>query len=562
MIKRVGLLLIIFASTAVLSWVITSEDTGNSDSDQNESPSNHTIKDSDRDNNADTLINEVFGLSEEGKVLHTPFIAGETNIEAVNKKWGKPENKSEEGKGVYESFPDHNVTVGYKDGLIVDVRSYHPVLHNIDMNDIKRLKGEPDDIRFYKDDNHDQVILTYTINTEYQLKWVLANDNEDFEVQHVSVYAYWTENNKNKRMAIKTLEKMDLDEKIGQMIIAGIPGTRLDINTKSLINDHKIGGIIFYGYNLETPEQSIQLINELKAENKQNSIPLFLSTDEEGGEVSRVPGDLIDLPNNDKIGMINDETFSYDIGTIIGKELSAFGLNLDYAPVLDVNSNPTNNVIGNRSFGNNAKIVSKLGIKTMKGIQSENIISVVKHFPGHGETAVDSHFKLPTVNKSLEDLRELELIPFKGAIEHGADVVMVAHILLPEIDKIFPSSMSKQIITKILREELDYDGVVMTDDMTMKAITNNYKMGEAAVESVKAGSDIILVAHDYTEVLTTINALKTAVKEGEISEERIDESVSRIIQLKLKYEINDEEVPDVNIEELNQEIQAVLREKE
>lgn len=562
MIKRVGLLLIVFASISVLSWVITNEDTGNGDSDKNETPSSHMDKDSERDKNMDTLINEVFDLSEEGRVLHTPFIAGETNIDTVNKKWGKPENKSREEKGIYESFPAHNVTVGYQDDLIVDVRSYHPVLHNINMNDIKGLKGEPDDIRFFKDNNHDQVTLTYTINTEYQLKWVLENDNEDFEVQHVSVYAYWTEKNKNKRMAIKTLEKMNLDEKIGQMIIAGIPGTGLDINTKTLINDHKIGGIIFYGNNLETPEQSIQLINELKAENEQNLLPLFLSTDEEGGEVSRAPGDLIELPNNDEIGMINDEAYSYDIGTIIGKELSAFGLNFNYAPVLDVNSNPTNNVIGNRSFGNNAKLVSKLGEKMMKGIQSEKVISVVKHFPGHGETAVDSHFKLPTVNKSLGELKELELIPFKSAIEHGADVVMVAHILLPQIDNRFPSSMSKEIITNVLREDLEYNGVIMTDDMTMGAITNNYKIDEAAVESVKAGSDIILVAHDYTKVLSTINALKAAVKEGEISEDRIDESVTRIIQLKLKYDLNDEKVPDVNIDELNQEIEAVLHKKE
>lgn len=544
----------------VSSWYFKNEDVAKDDNfNRNDPPA---MEKNDRSDSSETLINEIFTLAKEGKVSQTPFVAGETNINEVKEEWGTPDDKIEEEKGIYERFPEHNAAVGYKEDLIVDVRSYQPVLKNIHMEDIKKVKGDADDIRFFKDDKHDQIILTYTINAEYQLKWVLsAKDEKDPVVEHVSVYAYWTERNKNKRKAANILEEMNLDEKIGQMIIAGVPGTSLDVNTKSLINDNKIGGIIFYENNLDNPKQSIQLVNDLKAENWKNSLPLFISTDEEGGKVSRMPGGLTDLPNNDEIGLVNDEVFSFEIGSLLGKELNAFGLNLNYAPVLDVNSNPRNTVIGNRSFGNNPELVSEMGIQTMKGIQSQQIISVVKHFPGHGETAVDSHFELPKVNKQLKELSELELIPFENAISSGADVVMVAHILLPALDQVYPSSMSKEIISNLLREELNFSGVIMTDDMTMKAITDNYDIGNAALQSVEAGSDIILVAHDYYKVVATIKAIKSAVEAGEISEERIDESVNRIIQLKLKYKLNDERVPDVNIDELNEEIQKVLEEE-
>ncbi|MBM7586898.1 beta-glucosidase-like glycosyl hydrolase [Bacillus pakistanensis] len=354
------------------------------------------------------------------------------------------------------------------------------------------------------------------------------------------------------------ISDMSLNEKIGQMVIAGISGTKINQSTKTLINQYKVGGIIFYGDNLESPQQVVQLLNQIKSENKQNRLPLLLSVDEEGGRVSRLPGNLLDLPTNKEIGKINNPEFSYEIGTLLGEELKEFGFNLDFAPVLDVNSNPNNPIIGDRSFGNNADLVSKLGIQTMKGIQSQNIIPVIKHFPGHGDTSVDSHLNLPKVNKSLEDLKKLEIIPFKNAIDNGAEVVMVAHILLPKIDATFPSSMSDEIITNILRKQLDFNGVVITDDMTMKAITNHYDIGQAAIESVKAGSDIILVAHDYNQILSTMDALKAAVKNGEISEERINASVDRIIQLKMNYEIINEKVEGINIKVLNQSIKNVL----
>ena len=250
--------------------------------------------------------------------------------------------------------------------------------------------------------------------------------------------------------------------------------------------------------------------------------------------------------------------FSYDIGKLLGKELSAFGFNLDFAPVLDINSNPENPIIGDRSFGTRCTIVSELGIQTMEGIRSEHVIPVVKHFPGHGDTAVDSHKELPIIQKSLKDLHALELIPFKQAIEQGTEVVMIGHILLPKIDPTYPASLSEKIITGILREQLDYEGIIITDDMTMKAIVNTFEIGEAAVSAVKAGNDIVLVAHDYANVIKAKDAILQAVKTGEISEQRIDESVNRILSIKKKYNLSNTQLDGVNIQELNQSINETI----
>jgi len=295
----------------------------------------------------------------------------------------------------------------------------------------------------------------------------------------------------------------------------------------------------------------------MKAENRSN-LPLLLGADQEGGRVTRLPGGLANFPPNKQIGKVNNPEFSYKVGTLLGEELKGFGLNLDFAPVLDINSNPNNPVIGDRSFGNNAEIVSKLGIQTMKGIQSQNVIPTIKHFPGHGDTSVDSHLELPIVNKSLKELKKLELIPFERAIDDGADVVMVAHILLPELDKTNPASMSKAVMTDLLRKQLHFEGVIITDDMTMGAITEHFDIGKAAVESVKAGSDIILVGHDYNNVVKITSSLKTAIQSGEISEQRLNESLERIIELKRKYSINDKKIGNPDIDELNHSINGLL----
>jgi beta-N-acetylhexosaminidase len=512
--------------------------------------------------NLEKLVVETFSLSKKGKVPNIPFVSGITEWNEVNKEWGKSDHISETARGRYEEYEIHHSTIGYADQTVNDIRSYDSELQNISLNEIKKTGGEPDAIRYYKDSTHDQMILVYHATTSTDLLWVLPVKTEQEpnpKVDHISLYTQLerTPNQQEKQTISEVITKMSLEDKIGQMILAGISGTKMDTNAKKLISQFHVGGIIFYKSNFETPEQAVQLVNQLKAGNS-STLPLFLGIDQEGGRVTRLPGGLFNFPPNNQIGKVNDPEFSYKIGTLLGHEVKEFGLNLDFAPVLDINSNPNNPVIGDRSFGNNSEIVSTLGIQTMKGIQSQNIIPTIKHFPGHGDTSIDSHLELPIVNKSLMELKVLELIPFERAIDHGADVVMVAHILLPKLDKTNPASMSKAIISDLLRKQLSFKGVIITDDMTMGAITEHFDIGKAAVESVKAGSDIILVGHDYNNVVKITSSLITAVENGEISEQRLNESIERIIQLKRKYSINDTKVENPNIIEINHLINSLL----
>lgn len=369
------------------------------------------------------------------------------------------------------------------------------------------------------------------------------------------------------------IKAMTLEEKIGQLAIVGINDLESDIDTEKFIRTYHVGGFIIMGKNVQDHQQLLNLVNSLKRLNREKGsegnpsstdppeqpIPLFLAVDEEGGRVSRMPSEVSALPANQKIGELNNEDLSYQIGSALGKEVKAFGLNLNFAPVLDIFSNPENTVIGDRSFGNTPEIVGKLGVQTMKGIQDQGVISVVKHFPGHGDTVMDSHKGLPVVQYDLEHLRGFELLPFKEAINRGADAVMTAHILLPKIDSQYPASFSQKFISEILRQELGFKGVVITDDLTMGAIMENYDIGEAAVRAIQGGSDLVLICHDPVKMERVLQALLEGAINGEIPQERIDESVYRILSLKEKYNLKDEEVPQVDIAGLNRMVEELLR---
>ena len=307
--------------------------------------------------------------------------------------------------------------------------------------------------------------------------------------------------------------------------------------------------------------QLLNLINDLKTANMKNKIPIFIGVDEEGGSITRMPDEFKKIPTNRSIGKQKDKEFAFKIGSAIGNEIKSFGFNVNFAPVLDIDSNPNNPIIGDRSLGSDEKIVSDLGIQVMKGIQSQDVISVVKHFPGHGDTLVDSHVGLPTVDQDIDDLMKFELVPFKEAIQHNVDGIMVAHILYSNLDPGNPATLSEKIINGLLREQLNYDGVIITDDMTMGAILENYDIGDAAVQSIKAGSDILLVCHGYDNEIKVLDSLRMAVRNGTISEERIDQSLYRILSLKKKYEISDETIKDIDVEQINNMIAQLLKEK-
>lgn len=353
---------------------------------------------------------------------------------------------------------------------------------------------------------------------------------------------------------------MTLDEKIGQLVMTGVDGYVSDEHSEQLISQYHVGGFVILGQNVKNTNQVLELINSLKAANTGagNRVPLFIGVDQEGGRVSRMPGEFVKIPAAKTIGAADSEDFSYKVGSLLAQEVKAFGYNVDFAPVLDINSNPKNPVIGDRALSSKPEVVSRLGVETMKGIRSQNIIPVVKHFPGHGDTSVDSHTGLPVLDFDMERLRSFELLPFAEAIKNDADAVMVAHILFPKIDSQYPASMSESIITGILKKELGFKGLVLTDDMAMGAIIKNYDSGAAAVRSINAGADIVLVCHDFDREKAVIEALKKAAESGEIKSERLDDSVYKILQLKQKYMITDEKVPSVDVKGINDQIKAVL----
>ncbi len=352
---------------------------------------------------------------------------------------------------------------------------------------------------------------------------------------------------------------MTLEQKVGQMILAGIDGTKIDSSMKAMIADQHVGGIILYKNNFSDLAGSVRLVNELKKANKDNPAPLFISVDQEGGKVSRLPKDFLAIPTAEKVGRTGKPELAQEMGAILSNELSLMGFNVDFAPVLDINSNPKNPVIGSRSFGNDAELVTKMGISLMKGLQEGGTIPVVKHFPGHGDTSVDSHLDLPIVQKTAKQLEALEWIPFQAAIENGTDAVMVAHILFPLIDPDAPASFSKVIIGEQLRGTLGFDGVVITDDMTMGAIADHYGIEDAALKSVQAGSDILLIAHGYNTEKKVYDKLIESVQNGQLEQSRIDESVRRILTLKHKYQLSDDQVPTPTLDDLpNEQIRQWL----
>lgn len=329
----------------------------------------------------------------------------------------------------------------------------------------------------------------------------------------------------------KIVNSMTLEEKIGQMIIIDYRKPVFDEELANVLEQVKPGGIILFSENFESYNQSIDFIKQIKGT---NDIPLFISIDQEGGKVQRLKSlsdkNISLIPSMNEIGNIGDERIAYEIGTVIAEELRVFGINMDFAPVIDTVSNSNNKVIGNRSFGSDYNLVSKMGISLAKGLSDNNIIPVYKHFPGHGNTKVDSHNSLPIIKKTKEELMNEDLIPFKNVIENDAEVIMIGHLAVPSIDASnTPASLSKLIITDFLKNELGFNGLVITDALNMKSITKNYSEEEIYLKAVESGVDILLMPENPSKVITVI---KDSIESGTIDEKIVNESVKKIIRLK------------------------------
>ena len=339
------------------------------------------------------------------------------------------------------------------------------------------------------------------------------------------------------------MKEMKLREKIGQMIMTGFPAAQITPDLMHLIEDYKVANIILFSYNVCTNEQISGNCRFLHRKIEEaTGFPAFIAIDQEGGVVTRLPKNSCNVPGAMLIGATGDEKNAYRAGVITGAELRAIGINMDLAPVLDVNSNPDNPVIGTRSYSSEVSVVERFGRNMIKGLQHEKVLPTAKHFPGHGDTAVDSHLGLPVVEKDLSQLRELELIPFQSAVDQGIPCVMTSHILFPKLEKEHvPATMSKSILTGLLREEMGFQGIIITDCLEMGAIVNNYGTAKAAVEAIKAGAQLLCISHTPALVIEAIQRIEEAVQTGEIPISMIDDAVTNILKYKEQYKPSLEE---------------------
>ena len=361
---------------------------------------------------------------------------------------------------------------------------------------------------------------------------------------------------------------MGTEQKVSQLLVAGIEGTQLGQDAVQAVQDYQVGGVILFGRNVESAWQLAELTNGLKDLNGDYT-PLFLCVDQEGGRVDRMPPEVERTPSAWSVGQTLDtEGVGAAYGALLAEECAAFGFNMDFAPSLDIWSNPDNTVIGDRAFGNDWKWTAFFGMSAVESMEEQGgVIPVVKHFPGHGDTSVDSHVALPVVDKSLEELWQSELVPFNMVLNQedyfgaqagpSAPAVMVAHILLSQVDPDYPASLSHRVVTGLLREEMGFDGVVCTDDLTMGAVSNTYGIGEAAVLAVEAGCDLLLVCHGADNLTAARDALLEAADSGRLSPERLDESVKRILSLKAEYGLTNDPVDTPDVDALNARIGAL-----
>ncbi|NYH51694.1 beta-N-acetylhexosaminidase [Nocardiopsis arvandica] len=346
-------------------------------------------------------------------------------------------------------------------------------------------------------------------------------------------------------LAPRLLSEMDLDDKIGQLLVLTAQGTSAADNAAQ-IEAHRPGGLIYFDANLEGAEQIAAMsagVQDLAAE-QGRGVPLFLGIDQEQGLVARLPVGT-GFPDAMAVGATRDTELAELRAATTAEELTALGVNLNYAPVADVNTDPNNPVIGVRSFGSDPDLVARMAVAEAGAYSANGVVPVAKHFPGHGDTDVDSHSGLPVIDMPRDRWEAEHLPPFKAAIDAGVDAIMTAHVLMPQLvggEDPEPATLSPEIIDGILREELGYDGVVTTDALNMEGVRQRHSDGEVAVRALEAGVDQLLMPPDPA---AAVSAIRGAVEEGRLTEERIDESVLRVLALKEKRGVLEAEPVDV-----------------
>jgi beta-N-acetylhexosaminidase len=324
---------------------------------------------------------------------------------------------------------------------------------------------------------------------------------------------------------------------VGQRFMLGFDGLEPSAEVKQLVRDFAIGGVILFTRNVESPEQVAQLVAELQsiARESGHDLPLLVAVDEEGGHVQRLHGAWTAWPCPSVLGRVGSEDLTRRVGSAMAEELLPCGIRWNLAPVVDVRSNPANPVIGNRAFGATADLAARLGAALIEGLQQGGVAACAKHFPGHGDTSVDSHRDLPVVEHPRSHLDAVELPPFRAAIAAGVATVMAGHVLVRSLDEAWPASLSSRVLGRLLRQELGFDGVVVSDDLELRAVTKRWTPAETAVLAAKAGCDILLVCTSPDVQASAIEGMIRATESGEISPPEMDDALVRVGRLRERF---------------------------
>lgn len=324
-------------------------------------------------------------------------------------------------------------------------------------------------------------------------------------------------------------------EKIGPSLIIGIQGTTLTDDETAFLIRENIGGIILFKRNFESPRQLFELSTELRsiAKRKGDKIPFFISADQEGGRVARFRAPFTEWPPMAAVGKLDSATVAFKVAQFLAQELAAVGVNLNFAPSVDIFTNPKNTVIGDRALGSDIETVAKLGSALVRGMIKGGVIPVAKHFPGHGNTLIDSHEELPVENKTLDELEACEIEPFKRAFRARLNIVMSSHLMFPKIDPTWPVSLSEIFLKEILRERLRYRGLIVSDDLDMKALTKHHKKGAIAVRALQAGTNILCYCNEPDSPPIAIEAIEKAVRDKVLPLQVLIDNAAKIQALKV-----------------------------
>ncbi len=326
----------------------------------------------------------------------------------------------------------------------------------------------------------------------------------------------------------------DVRRHAGQLCIAGFAGCSLPTELTALAREFDLGGVILFARNVDSPEQVAELAREAQA--LADELPLWVSVDQEGGRVARLKAPFTVWPPMLALGRSGDEQLAARFAKALAAELTAVGISLDYTPVLDVLTNPRNPAIGDRALAERAEDVARLGTVVIDTLQQEGIAACGKHFPGHGDTATDSHFDLPLVEHPPDRLEAVEFVPFRAAIQARVAAIMTAHILVPCFDGQRPATLSRRVVDEVLKQQLGYEGLVLSDDLEMKAISARYGLGQAAAGAIAAGCDVVLLCGSAQEPqVLALEAIIHAVEEGSLPLQRVEDALARQRRAKERF---------------------------